>query len=121
MEWIKIATATELVRVKTDEIAYVQADGNYSDIILFSGKCHKMTFKLHFFEETFRQLRNNMFQRVGRSLIVNKKYIYIINLTEQKLILNGKDLRNEFSLKASKDSLMELKTLMEKEKGGIYD
>lgn len=122
MEWIKIATATELVRVKTDEIAFVKADGNYSDIILYSGKSHKMTFKLHFFDETFERLRNNMFVRVGRSLIVNKKYIYIINLTEQKLVLSGKDLRNEFMLSASKEALSELKTKMENEKGGIeYD
>lgn len=121
MEWIKITTQSELVRVRTDEIAYVQADGNYSDIYLFSGKSHKMTFKLHFFNETFEQLHNNMFVRVGRSLIVNKKYIYIINLTEQKLVLSGKDLRGEFTLRASKDALGELKALMEREKGGTDD
>lgn len=121
MEWIKIATQSELVRVRTDEIAYVQADGNYSDLYLFSGKSHKMTFKLHFFNETFQQLHKNMFVRVGRSLIVNKKYIYIINLVEQKLVLSGKDLRGEFTLKASKDALAELKTTMEREKGGTED
>lgn len=121
MEWIKIATQSELVRVRTDEIAYVQADGNYSDLYLFNGKSHKMTFKLHFFNETFEQLHNNMFVRVGRSLIVNKKYIYIINLIEHKLVLSGKDLRGEFTLKASKEALADLKTTMEREKGGIED
>lgn len=47
-----------------------------------------------------------MFVRVGRNLIVNKKYIYIINLIEHKLVLSGKDLRGEFTLKASKESLI---------------
>lgn len=121
MEWIKISTQSELVRVKTDEIAYVKADGNYSDLYLFSGRSHKMTFKLHFFNETFERLHNNMFVRVGRSLIVNKRYIYIINLIEHKLVLSGKDLRGEFILTASKEALTELKTTMEREKGGADD
>lgn len=121
MEWLKIATSTELVRVKTDEIAYVKADGNYSELWLFNGKCHKMTFKLHFFDETFERLRDNMFVRVGRSLIVNKRYIYIINLIEKKLVLSGRNLNGVFTLSASKESLAELKELMEKEKGGADD
>lgn len=121
MEWLKISTSSELVRVRTDEIAYVQADGNYSDLWLFNGKCHKMTFKLHFFDETFQQLHNNMFVRVGRSLIVNKRYIYIINLIDKKLVLSGQNLRGDFTLSASKESLTELKGIMEHEKGGNED
>ena len=33
MEWLRISTSTELVRVATDEIVYVRADGNYSDLV----------------------------------------------------------------------------------------
>lgn len=119
MEWLRISTSTEMVRVQTDDIAFVQADGNYSDLYLFSGKAHKMTFKLHFFEDSFEQLHDNMFVRVGRSLIVNKNYIYIINLTDQYLVLSGARLKGEFRLNASKDALKELKELMEKEEGGV--
>ena len=93
MEWLRISTSTELVRVATDEIVYVRADGNYSDMVLTNGKSRKMTFQLHFFDEVFQRLQNNMFVRVGRSLIVNKRYIYVINLTEQQLILSGGDLK----------------------------
>ena len=74
MEWLRISTSTELVRVATDEIVYVRADGNYSDLVLTNGKSRKMTFQLHFFDEVFQQLQNNMFARVGRSLIVNKPF-----------------------------------------------
>ncbi len=56
-----------------------------------------------------------MFVRVGKSLIVNRKYIYIINLTTQELRLNGQNLRSEFRLKASKEALKELKALVEQE------
>ena len=95
MEWLRISTSTELVRVATDEIVYVRADGNYSDLVLTNGKSRKMTFQLHFFDEVFRQLQNNMFVRVGRSLIVNKRFIYVINLTEQQLVLSGGDLKEQ--------------------------
>lgn len=36
-----------MVRVRTDEIVYVKADGNYSDLMLVNGQCRKMTFQLH--------------------------------------------------------------------------
>ena len=115
MEWLKISTSTELVRMQTDDIVFVQADGNYSDVYLFSGKPHKMTFKLHFFDEVFQKLKNNTFVHVGKSLIVNKNYIYVINLTSQELLLSGSRLRGDFKLKASREALKELKALMEQE------
>lgn len=115
MEWLKISTSTELVRIQTDDIVFVRADGNYSDLYLFNGKPHKMTFKLHFFDEAFQKLRNNIFVRVGKSLIVNKNYIYVINITTQDLLLSGSRLCGDFKLKASKEALKDLKALIEQE------
>ena len=129
MEWLRISTSTELVRVATDEIVYVRADGNYSDLMLTNGKSRKMTFQLHFFDEVFQQLQINMFVRVGRSLIVNKRYIYVINLTEQQLILSGGDLKepivfygqpkadNPQNITLAREGLKQLKELLENEKG----
>ena len=129
MEWLRISTSTELVRVATDEIVYVRADGNYSDLVLTNGQRRKMTFQLHFFDEVFQQLQNNMFVRVGRSLIVNKRYIYVINLTEQQLILSGGDLKESIVFYApskadspqhislAREGLRQLKELLENEKG----
>lgn len=68
-----------------------------------------MTFKLKFFEDAFLQLQNNFFIRVGKSLIENKKYIYVINISTQELLLSGSRLSVEFKLRASKDALKELK------------
>ena len=129
MEWLRISTSTELVRVATDEIVYVRADGNYSDLVLTNGKSRKMTFQLHFFDEVFQQLQNNMFVRVGRSLIVNKRYIYVINLTEQQLILSGGNLKEPIvfyrqsktdspqNISLAREGLRQLKELLENEKG----
>ena len=115
MEWLNISTSIELVRVQTDDIVFIQADGNYSDMYLFNGKPHTMTFKLKFFEEAFLHLKNNSFVRVGKSLIVNKKYIYVINISSQELLLSGSRLNVEFKLKASKDALKDLKEQIEQE------
>ena len=129
MEWLRISTSTELVRVATDEIVYVRADGNYSDLVLTNGQRRKMTFQLHFFDEVFQQLQNNMFVRVGRSLIVNKRYIYVINLTEQQLILSGGDQKEPIvfygqskadsphNISLAREGLRQLKELLENEKG----
>ena len=129
MEWLRISTSTELVRVATDEIVYVRADGNDSDLMLTNGKSRKMTFQLHFFDEVFQQLQNNMFVRVGRSLIVNKRYIYVINLTEQQLILSGGDMKEPIvfygqpkadspqNITLAREGLKQLKELLEIEKG----
>jgi len=118
MEWLRISTSTELVRVATDEIVYVRADGNYSDLVLTNGKSRKMTFQLHYFDEVFQQLQNNMFVRVGRSLIVNKRYIHVINLTEQILIFSGQQIKGDIKpVNVSRDALKQLKELLENEKG----
>lgn len=116
MEWLKISTSTELVRVLTDDIVFVQAEGNYSKVLLYNGKIHTMTFQLHFFNECFQRLKNNFFVRVGRSLIINKNYIYQINLSDQKMILTGGKLNEEYIVKASKEALKQIKSLLEEEK-----
>ena len=119
MEWLKISTSNELVRIATNEIVYVRADGNYSDIVLTNGKSLKMTFQLHFFDEAFQQLQNKMFVRVGRSLIVNKRFIYVINLREQLLLFSGQELYGDIRpLSVARDALKQLKSLLENEKGG---
>ena len=118
MEWLRISTSTELVRVATDEIVYVRADGNYSDLVLTNGKSRKMTFQLHYFDEVFQQLQNNMFVRVGRSLIVNKRYIHVINLTDQMLVFSGQQIKSDIKpLIVSREALKQLKELLENEKG----
>lgn len=61
------------------------------------------------------QLKNNFFIRVGKSLIVNKKYIYVINISTQELLLSGSRLSVEFKFRASKDALKELKDQIELE------
>ena len=115
MERLKISTSVELVRIPTGDIAFIKASGNYSDIYLFNGKVMTMTFQLHFFVDALNQMKETSFVRVGKSLIVNKEFIYSINISNQDLLLMGNRLTSDFKLRASKDALKELKTILEEE------
>ena len=82
-----------MIRVAEDEIVYVKADGNYSDLVLINGRSYKIVYQLHKFEEKFKNLQHSdQFIRVGRSLIVNWKYVQVINLVDQTIIFGGKHL-----------------------------
>lgn len=116
MERLKISTSVGLFRVPTEDIAYIEASGNYCDVHLFNGEAVTMTFQLHYFVESLSQLRQNFFVRVGKSLIVNKNFVYGINITSQDLKLMDHRMNQTFRLKASKEALKELKTILEQEK-----
>lgn len=116
MERLKISTSVGLFRVSTEDIAYIEASGNYCDVHLFNGEAVTMTFQLHYFVEALSQLRQNFFVRVGKSLIVNKNFVYGINITSQDLKLMDHRMNLTYRLKASKEALKELKTILEQEK-----
>ncbi len=131
-----------LMRVAVDEIVYVKADGNYCDLVLIDGQSRKMTFQLHHFEDYFKQLQNaDMFIRVGRSLIVNRQYVRLIDLVEQTITFGGKHLvrqprtdnphawrpsqnedrspgRDIYTVSVARDALKNLKEQLESTKGG---
>ena len=112
MEWLKITTSTELVRVAVDEIVYIIADGNYCDLMLANGTSHKMTFQLHYFEDYFQKLSHNTFSRVGRSLIVNKRHIRVINVPERVIRFGGHTVDSKIpTLRLAKLGRVSLKTL----------
>lgn len=142
MEWFRIKTSSLLVRVAVDEIVYVKADGNYCDLVLINGRSRKMTFQLHHFEDNFKLLKSaDMFIRVGRSLIVNRQYVQVIDLIDQVIIFGGKHLvrepkpdninayrpdrgdevgvgRDIYVVRVSRDALKQLKEQLENMKGG---
>lgn len=56
----------------------------------------------------------NTFIRIGKSLIINRSYIYYINVTKQRLVLSDITTVNH-SVSASREALKQLKELLEKE------
>ncbi len=110
-----INSRDELLRVQLNRIVYIESDGNYSTIILSNRDKHLLAINLLSFQkllETQLGPSAEQFIRIGKSLIINREYIYCINLLKQKLILAGSDFEHSFTISASKESLKNLKVLL---------
>ena len=88
---IIISKGTELVRVPADCLMYVSSDGNYSNLVTSDGRSRIVTFQLGQIEDVINdQLGDDgmIFLRLGRSLIINTEYIYLVDVAKQLLILS---------------------------------
>ena len=106
-----------MVRIAPERIVYIASDGNYSTLIQTDGEIRMLSYQLGQIEKMiFSQLGNegNNFIRIGKSLIINRSFIYYINIPKQKLTLS--DVASfSHSVTASKEALKQLKELLEKE------
>ncbi|MBO5750656.1 MAG: LytTR family transcriptional regulator [Bacteroidaceae bacterium] len=112
-----ISTSIDLVRIAPDKIVYIASDGNYSTLIQSDGEMRMLSFQLGQIERMISsQLGSdgNQFIRIGKSLIINRSFIYYINIPKQKLILSDTATFNH-TVTASKEALKLLKELIEKE------
>ena len=85
-----IKTRDELLRIKNNDILYLEADRNYTKLLLTEGIQFTFAINLGKIEEMLaNQMRDakSMLIRVGKSYIINKNYILQINLPRQKLLL----------------------------------
>lgn len=111
-----ISNVNELVRVKPERIVYVESDGNYSTMVLHDRTEQLFTMNLAHCQQLIeRQLGKEAetFIRLGKQLIVNRAYIYKINVSRQQLIMADMALNEAFTLQASKEALKQLKAYME--------
>ena len=110
-------TSTEIVRVPSDTVVYITADGNYSVMTLVNSENFVLTLQLGQVERRIAEMLDsddNRFIRIGKSLIVNRDFIAFINPVRQKLVLSDcRTFHHEVS--ASKEALKALKELLEKE------
>ena len=112
-------TGTELLRVNTQDVVYVEADGNYSQLYLQGGLRQDLWFNLkHFISIVEQQMSEErpVFIAVGRSLVINRLYIYRINPTKGELILFGKGCSQMVCLHASQAALASLKEFIQSTK-----
>ena len=102
MEWLKITTSSEIIRIPTDEIVFIKGDRNYSDIHLCNGKEENVACQLHDLTDKLSMLADSPFYRLGKSFIVNKDFIFKVNPGLQKLLLSSSKLEKDILLKVSK-------------------
>ena len=112
-----ISTSIDLVRIAPEKIVYILSDGNYSTLVQTDNEMRMLSYQLGQIEKMIlSQLGNegNNFIRIGKSLIINRSFIYYINITKQKLTLS--DVASfSHTVTASKEALKQLKELLEKE------
>lgn len=114
--YLTITNNKEILHIPSDNIVYVAGDRNYSEIVLADGKKRVVTCQLGILEDLMTsQLGSNgrHLVRIGKSLIINMRYLFYINPNRQELVLSDCS-RIEFNLSASKEALLDLKTYLEK-------
>ena len=112
-----ISTSIDLVCIATERIVYISSYGNYSTLVQTDNEARMLSYQLGQIEKMISsQLGNegNIFIRIGKSLIINRSYIYYLNIPKQKLILSDVASFNH-TVTASKEALKQLKELLEKE------
>ena len=117
MSAIIISKGTELLRIPQEKLVYISSEGNYSNVVTVDNRKRLVTYQLGQIEKVIgSQLGadGNLFIRIGKSLIINRTYIYYINIPKQKLILSDAERFNH-TVTASKEALKQLKELLEKE------
>ncbi len=86
--YLLISTASDLLRVQARHVLYIQSDGNYSMLYLTNGEARLITAQLGQLEQLIdRQFAGEepTFVRIGKTLIINIRYVFYINPTKQQL------------------------------------
>lgn len=115
---VVISNTNELVRLKPERIVYISSNGNYSTMMLHDRTKHTFVINLSRCQQVLEaQLGReaSAFIRLGRKLIINREYIYMVNLNKQQLVLSDMAFNEAFTLQASREALKQLKVLLETE------
>ena len=107
-------TRDELIKVKLERVAYFEADSNYCHVIFINGAKATILTSLinieNLLEERFKD-NSSMFIRIGKRYIVNRQYIFQINIPRQKLVLADFSIPGVLERSISKEALKNLKQL----------
>lgn len=105
MAKIYFNTRDELTAIDSENIAVIQANGNYSKIVTIYRKEIMLTSGITKVEEVLKSVNDtkSRFVRVGRSLVVNHSYLQKIDLIKQQMVLSCQG--NEIKINVSKKTL----------------
>lgn len=114
MEFIYFNSRDELIRLPIANIVYFEADGNYTYAVTTNEMRISIGLNLGNMEKALAtQLGDSAktFIRIGKRFIVNRRYIFNINVLRQSLALS--DFAHfAFKIPVSKDALRNLKKLL---------
>lgn len=114
-DYLTYANSVEYYRIPFDTIVAIVADGNYCQITTVDSNVNVVTLQLGQIESLINGLEpfpDNIFIRIGKSLIVNSRYISYLSIAKQKIVLSdGRSFR--FTHNASREALRALKQYLE--------
>jgi two-component system LytT family response regulator len=103
---ISFKTRTGSIFINTDDVIFIKAHGNYSEIILSEDSSEFVTYSL----QVIHKKLSDEFIRVGRSIIVNRRYVARTDRKKQ-LIIMEKDGLN-YKISASSNSIKRLEKII---------
>lgn len=112
-EYLIINSRDELLRIDMTKVIYVEADGNYSNIILANKLKATIGLNLGQVEKLFADnfgIKARTYARIGKRFILNLSYLYKINILRQQLVLSD-GASFAYQLDISKEALKKLKDL----------
>lgn len=119
--YLNLNTRDEFLRIDISKIAYFEADGNYTNIVLANQLkgvvCMNLAHMQQVLSENLKE-KATVFARVGKRHIINHTYVYQINVLRQKLILSDGE-NFTFQLDVSKEALKQLKELYVSSLNGV--
>ncbi len=80
----------EMTCVDPDLIAVVQANGNYSRVVYITRREIMLSHGISKLEEILKSYKDpqTKFVRLGRSVLVNHRYLYKIDILKQQVVLS---------------------------------
>ena len=103
-----INSRDELIIIDLEKVAYLRAQGNYTELMYIEGQSMLLTLGLSRLETMIRDSmpkdRPGIFARMGRSLIINQRFLTRISVLNQKLVLSDRG-KNSYTLQVPKDLL----------------
>ena len=101
----------EFLRIDISRIAYFEADGNYTNIMMANGLkgivCMNLAKMKEVLEASLKE-KAAIFARIGKKYIINLSFIFKIDVARQNLVLSD-GISFSYSLSLSKDALKGLK------------
>lgn len=112
-KYLYLNSRDEFFRIDISKIVYFEADGNYTHIYLSNKMKGTVCMNLHTMQEILSQSLKDaasIFARVGKSHIINLKYVYNIAILRQKLKLSDGE-NFSYTISISKEALKKLREL----------
>lgn len=113
-EWLFFSSRDDLIKIKVSNIMFFEADGNYTNIILTNKMRASVCMNLSAMEKVLAErLKENVtvFARIGKSYILNLRYVYQLNIQRKKLVMADFQT-STYSLELSKLALKKLKDMI---------